>query len=413
LSVYAALVSFPSPSAAEAVFGIAHLFGRTTVHQGFRWYGGHCRALGARPWDHPNVTAIVLPNCCRAHSNAERRTAFLLRGRKLQLEQRVQVAQRDGLTLRGDLTQIFFATVGWAVQIRSPVWAAGKERFHFRLTHVREMIPSVRAIMTKAQELLDPARVGRKGAHSQSPYFASAFVLVQVLHTLHSAAQELLGQFARLNWPRPIDKPPRSITDEPAAAASYGCNLVRESPVRPLLQRRMTWLTACVATLAATTYSSARSARTSTVQSAMFRRAEARMFAPGAATRVSNIRPVEWSNRPGAAQVGGFAMGWRGGDSGAQHDDCLNGVSGRTKRSSRDMGQAMTMGLPVSRRGRGRLVFRGHHTQFCRPGSAGIILNSAGRGWCRRNPRALRLPAMFRLSAELGNRGREAYAHEE
>ena len=59
------------------------------------------------------------------------------------------------------------------------------------------MNPSAWAIMMKAQQLLDPAFVGWIGARSQSPYFARGFVLVQELDDHHSAAQELLGQFAR------------------------------------------------------------------------------------------------------------------------------------------------------------------------------------------------------------------------
>lgn len=68
------------------------------------------------------------------------------------------------------------------------------------------MNPSACAIMMKAQELLDPAPVGRDGARSQSPYFARGLVLVQELHARHSVAQTLLGRFARLNSPQPIEK---------------------------------------------------------------------------------------------------------------------------------------------------------------------------------------------------------------
>jgi hypothetical protein len=59
-------------------------------------------------------------------------------------------------------------------------------------------------------------------------------VLIQQLHMLHSAARELLGQFARLNLPQPFDKLPKSVIDEPTAASYYHFDLVRESPVRTL-----------------------------------------------------------------------------------------------------------------------------------------------------------------------------------
>jgi hypothetical protein len=75
--------------------------------------------------------------------------------------------------------------------------------------------------MMKAQQLLDPAFVGWIGARSQSPYFARGFVLVQELDDHHSAAQELLGQFARLNWSQPIDKFRRSVIYELTVAAYY------------------------------------------------------------------------------------------------------------------------------------------------------------------------------------------------
>jgi hypothetical protein len=56
---------------------------------------------------------------------------------------------------------------------------------------------------------------------SLSPYFARGLVLIQQLHMLHSAARELLGQFARLNLPQPFDKLPKSVIDEPTAASYY------------------------------------------------------------------------------------------------------------------------------------------------------------------------------------------------
>jgi hypothetical protein len=99
-----------------------------------------------------------------------------------------------------DLTQHLGSQCDGKVQIPSPVW-------------------------TVDQRGLDHAR-------RQSPHFADGFVPVQELHDIHTGAQALLGQFARLNWPRPIDQLPRSVIDEPTAAAYYSYNLVRESQVR-------------------------------------------------------------------------------------------------------------------------------------------------------------------------------------
>jgi hypothetical protein len=70
-------------------------------------------------------------------------------------------------------------------------------------------------IMVKPQELRDPAPVGRDGARSQSPYFARGFILLKELHTLHSAAQESLAQFARPNSPQLFERLRRSLIDEP------------------------------------------------------------------------------------------------------------------------------------------------------------------------------------------------------
>jgi hypothetical protein len=56
---------------------------------------------------------------------------------------------------------------------------------------------------------------------SQRPYFARGLVLVQELHTLHSAAQALLGPFARLNSPQPIGKISNIVIGEPTAAVYY------------------------------------------------------------------------------------------------------------------------------------------------------------------------------------------------
>jgi hypothetical protein len=81
----------------------------------------------------------------------------------------------------------------------------GKNRFHFRLTHLLGMNPSTCPIMVRPQELLDPTLVGLDDARSQSPYFARGFVLVKELHGLRSAAQKLLGQFARPKLSHPIE----------------------------------------------------------------------------------------------------------------------------------------------------------------------------------------------------------------
>src|SRR5260370_30837595 len=97
----------------------------------------------------------------------------------------------------------------------------GSKRFHFPLTHLLRMNPSACPILVKPQELRDPAPVGQEGARSQSPYFARGFILPKELHSLHSAAQESLGQFAHANSPQLFESLRRSVMDEPTAAAYY------------------------------------------------------------------------------------------------------------------------------------------------------------------------------------------------
>src|SRR5262249_4368835 len=76
------------------------------------------------------------------------------------------------------------------------------------------MNPPACPIAVKPQAFLDLAPVGLDGGRSQSPYCACGFVVVKELHALHSAAQELLGQFARPNGPIPLkhqqDRPLKS-----------------------------------------------------------------------------------------------------------------------------------------------------------------------------------------------------------
>jgi hypothetical protein len=83
------------------------------------------------------------------------------------------------------------------------------------------MNPSAGPIMVKPQELRDPAPLGRDGARSQSPYFAGGFILLKELHSLLSAAQETLDQFARPNSPQLFERLRRSVIDQPTAAAYY------------------------------------------------------------------------------------------------------------------------------------------------------------------------------------------------
>jgi hypothetical protein len=116
------------------------------------------------------------------------------------------------------------------------VLAAGQQlvrTFPFPLTHLRGMNPTAYPIAVKPQEFLDPAPAGRDGARSRSPYSACTFVLVKELHTLYSAAHDLLGQFERPHLSHPLEASARSAIDEPTLAAYSQRVLVRESQVRP------------------------------------------------------------------------------------------------------------------------------------------------------------------------------------
>jgi hypothetical protein len=55
----------------------------------------------------------------------------------------------------------------------------------------------------KPQEFLDPPPVGLNRPRGQSPHLASGFVLIEELHAIQCAAQELLGRFARSNSAHP------------------------------------------------------------------------------------------------------------------------------------------------------------------------------------------------------------------
>jgi hypothetical protein len=66
-------------------------------------------------------------------------------------------------------------------------------------------------------------------ASTTSLFRASEFVLIEQFLALSRASQALHGQFARLNWPQPIDKLAISVIDKPTAAAYYSCNLLWES----------------------------------------------------------------------------------------------------------------------------------------------------------------------------------------
>src|SRR5438874_2591987 len=67
-------------------------------------------------------------------------------------------------------------------------------RVHFRFLRFLKVNPSAGTVAVKPQKLFNPAVVGLDSARSQTPYFASSFVLVQEHHAFQSAAQELLGQ---------------------------------------------------------------------------------------------------------------------------------------------------------------------------------------------------------------------------
>lgn len=72
-----------------------------------------------------------------------------------------------------------------------------QERVSLLLTHLLGMNPAACPLVVKPHELRDSAPVGLDGARSLSPNFARSFILINELHRLHSAAHELLGQFAR------------------------------------------------------------------------------------------------------------------------------------------------------------------------------------------------------------------------
>jgi hypothetical protein len=84
-----------------------------------------------------------------------------------------------------------------------------------RVTHVIGVNPTPRAVMVESQILLDPAAVRLDCPRGQSTHLAGSFVLIEELHTIQSAAQELLRQFAPRNLAHPpgrteIDIPPPS-----------------------------------------------------------------------------------------------------------------------------------------------------------------------------------------------------------
>jgi hypothetical protein len=56
-------------------------------------------------------------------------------------------------------------------------------------------------------------------ASTSSLFRTGEFVLIDQFLALSRASQALLGQFARLNWPQPIDKLTRSVIDELTAVA--------------------------------------------------------------------------------------------------------------------------------------------------------------------------------------------------